>query len=233
MRTFVLGDSHGGYRAFIQCLERSGFDKENDELICLGDVADGWPDTKKLIEELLTIKHLVMIIGNHDYWFLSWINSGDTPDIWTSQGGAATLASYDNNQDNVPDSHKQLLRNANVVCVDEKKRLFVHGGIDPNQKDLEKQNQHFMMWDRDLLEFARFKNNQKPDFKYGGFEEIYIGHTTIFETFGLEKPTKFCNVWAMDTGGGWGGKLSMMNIDTKEVFQSDFVKTLYPECKGR
>jgi serine/threonine protein phosphatase 1 len=31
----------------------------------------------------------------------------------------------------------------------------------------------------------------------------------------------------MDTGAGWEGKLSLMNITTKEVFQSDPVCELY------
>ena len=43
MKTFVMGDSHGAYKAFLQVMERSGFDYENDRLICLGDVSDGWP----------------------------------------------------------------------------------------------------------------------------------------------------------------------------------------------
>ena len=41
MRTFVMGDIHGAYNALLQCLKRSGFDYENDQLIQLGDVADG------------------------------------------------------------------------------------------------------------------------------------------------------------------------------------------------
>ncbi len=45
-KTFVIGDIHGAYRALRQCLERSTFDFEKDRLICLGDVCDGWPETK-------------------------------------------------------------------------------------------------------------------------------------------------------------------------------------------
>lgn len=42
-----------------------------------------------------------------------------------------------------------------------------------------------------------------------------------------------CNVWNIDTGAGWSGKLTIMDIDTKEYWQSDFVKELYPDEKGR
>jgi serine/threonine protein phosphatase 1 len=48
-----------------------------------------------------------------------------------------------------------------------------------------------------------------------------------------DRPLKYGNVWFMDTGGGWEGKLSMMNVDTEEIFQSDLVLDLYPEERGR
>jgi len=46
-------------------------------------------------------------------------------------------------------------------------------------------------------------------------------------------PVHSCEVWLMDTGAGWYGKLSMMNIDTKKIFQSDPVPDLYPKYTGR
>ncbi len=66
MRTFVIGDIHGAYKALVQVLERAGFDYENDKLISLGDVTDGWSETAESIEELMKIKNLVYIKGNHD-----------------------------------------------------------------------------------------------------------------------------------------------------------------------
>jgi len=37
----------------------------------------------------------------------------------------------------------------------------------------------------------------------------------------------------MDTGAGWNGRLTIMNTDTKEYFQSDKVNDLYPNERGR
>ena len=50
MRTFVIGDIHGGYLSLKQCLERSSFNYEEDTLISLGDICDGWPETKRCID---------------------------------------------------------------------------------------------------------------------------------------------------------------------------------------
>jgi serine/threonine protein phosphatase 1 len=37
----------------------------------------------------------------------------------------------------------------------------------------------------------------------------------------------------MDTGAGWTGCLSMMNIDNGEIYTSDNVTDLYPNETGR
>jgi len=42
-------------------------------------------------------------------------------------------------------------------------------------------------------------------------------------------PVKFGNVWIMDTGGGYEGVLSLMDVESKEIFQSDKVSELYGE----
>jgi serine/threonine protein phosphatase 1 len=44
---------------------------------------------------------------------------------------------------------------------------------------------------------------------------------------------KAANVWNVDTGAAFTGRLSALNIDTKKYFQSDVVRTLYPQEKGR
>jgi serine/threonine protein phosphatase 1 len=96
MKTYVIGDIHGGYRALVQVLERSGFDYENDKLISLGDVCDGWSQTAECFEHLFTIKNLIYIKGNHDEWtqrFLksipqnnAWGGGVGNPRMWLTQG---------------------------------------------------------------------------------------------------------------------------------------------------
>ncbi|QEC72557.1 hypothetical protein FSB73_13600 [Arachidicoccus ginsenosidivorans] len=73
MRTFVMGDIHGAFKAMKQCLQRSDFDIEKDCLIQLGDIVDGYEDVFECIETLLSIKNKVLIKGNHDDWFRSFL----------------------------------------------------------------------------------------------------------------------------------------------------------------
>jgi len=92
-KRFVIGDIHGNYRGLLQCIERSGFNSATDQLIVLGDVVDGYPDTKECIDYLITIPNLILIIGNHCQWYIDWMKTGAQPSIWVKQGGQATLRS--------------------------------------------------------------------------------------------------------------------------------------------
>jgi serine/threonine protein phosphatase 1 len=42
-----------------------------------------------------------------------------------------------------------------------------------------------------------------------------------------------CNVWNVDTGAAFTGKVTVMNSATKKFIQSDTVQQLYPGETGR
>ena len=226
-RKFVIGDIHGAYKALKQCFKASGFDYENDQLICLGDVCDGWPEINKVFDELLKIKNLIYIIGNHDLWALNWSETGEKPKIWLMQGGQATIDCYPGG---LPEKHKNILKTAKDYYLDRNK-LFIHGGFLPD-KALKNQDREIFIWDRSLFQSAMYNKDIEQETKLTKFDEVYIGHTPI-ERFGYLIPFKACEIWMMDTGAGWTGVLSMMNIDTKEYFTSERCIDLYPDHPGR
>ena len=230
MKRFVIGDIHGGHKALVQCLERSKFDLAKDFLISLGDICDGWPEVDKVIDELLRVQNLKVVLGNHDAWTLQWIQDGWEEDIWTSQGGLATMQSYQLDRRHVPESHVHLLQNA-VLFIELDNKLFVHGGINPSL-GMAKQDPELLMWDRDLLNDAIRISKITSEHRYGKWDDIFVGHTTT-EVYQTLKPIHACNVWAVDTGCGWSGKLTIMDIDSHEYWQSDLVPGLYPHIQGR
>jgi serine/threonine protein phosphatase 1 len=223
-RVFVIGDIHGAYRALRQCLERSGFDYEHDHLISLGDVCDGWPETKACVDELLQMSHLTYLLGNHDWWALEWMRSGLADSVWLKQGGQATVDSY---HQGVPDDHRALFSRALLHYV-YKNRLFVHAGIDPGV-DIEDQVIETLLWDRTLALQAFDRREKSSRDKLTSFDEVYLGHTPI----PYPAPIRSFEIWLMDTGAGWSGVLSMMDIETHEIFTSDPVPSLYPGVQGR
>lgn len=223
--TFVMGDIHGACRALLQCLERSSFDFSEDDLICLGDVCDGWPETRQCVELLAGIPNLEYVLGNHDTWFLDWMETGYVEEIWYKQGGKATIASYQGTA--VPRSHRAFLESAKPYLLS-KNRLFVHAGIDPVTA-LENQSKETFLWDRVLARKALANFQAGRNEKLTSYAEVYLGHTPVPYTF----PVNSGEVWLMDTGAGWEGQLTMMNVETKEIFQSDPVPSLYPGVPGR
>lgn len=250
-RVLVLGDIHGAYKALKQVLERSNFNYEEDILIQLGDVVDGWNEVYECIEELLKIKNLIPIIGNHDDWFREYLEKGLHPTRWL-QGGNGTLNSYAKNADreinvhqsmgayitnlttaDIPQSHIDFFTKEQTPFYIDKNRCFVHGGFD-REFTIEEQHYLTLCWDRELWNKALSAESwgQAKIITADDFDEIYIGHTTT-ENWKTTKPIKAAQVWNLDTGAGWSGKLTIMDVNTKEYWQSDLVQELYPNERGR
>jgi serine/threonine protein phosphatase 1 len=187
-------------------------------------VADGWPQTREAIDELLTIPHLVYLMGNHDVWAMQWMETREAEEIWLDQGGRATCNSY---VDGVPESHLNFFRNSKPYLVDNN-RLFVHAGILPGMK-AEECTDDILYWDRSLVRMAMDLQKKGAPRNLTLYDEVFVGHTPI----GAHKPTKYCEVWMCDTGAAWSGELSIMDVETKEYFTSDVVQELYPGIRGR
>lgn len=225
----VIGDIHGGFRSLRQCFERTNFSHDNNKLIVMGDIVDGWPETKQVIDELLKVKNLVLLLGNHDQWFLDYCLTGNKEYMWLVQGGYNTLKSYG---DNIPQSHINFLQSAKLWHI-ENNILFVHGGIIPGTK-VENNDKHTILWDRDLIINTHKKSNGRPNYRMQDvYKEIFVGHTTTGHFNKMYKPMKCGEVTLIDTGGGWEGKLTIMDLKTREYWQSDFVRNLYPQSDGR
>ncbi|MGM0432044.1 MAG: fructose-bisphosphatase class III [Spirochaetota bacterium] len=223
MRTFVLGDIHGAHLALTQCFDRSGFDSRHDHLIVLGDVSDRNPQTKEVIDTLLEVEHCDLITGNHDMWTLEWGMYGYAPSIWTSQGGAETIASYKGQP--MPKAHRQFLRRA-VPWLVYDDMLFVHGGFDTDIP-LEEQTSRALAWNRSLMQNAWELEQSGQTKQFGGYSDIFAGHTpTLY--FGIGRPIHACNVWNLDTGAGWGGRLTIMELESRTWYQSERTSVLYP-----
>ena len=227
MSNYVIGDIHGARRALVQCLERSGFDNEKDSLICLGDVCDRGPEVPEAIDALLSIKNLIYILGNHDHWAREWAQSGKIPEVWIMQGGHRTVNAYQGK--GMPENHRGLFENAQHFHLADN-TLFVHGGINPGLP-LDAQDEQTFLWDRQLARQAIELRSSGTERPLTGFETIYVGHTPTLK-YGSDQPIKACELWLMDTGAGWGGRLSMMNAETGKLVQSDPVADLYDGSWG-
>lgn len=232
---------HNAFTALIQCLERSGFDYEHDILIQLGDIVDRLVGVYECVEELLKIKHLIAIRGNHDQWINEFIETDFHPVFW-NHGGQETILSYLKNTNgkgvcfrsgsgfktsltsaDIPPLHRQFFRNLVPYHIDDQNRCFVHAGFDRYVPFLE-QRESIYYWDRTLWTEALSSLDNDPNIKtyetIPTFKEIYIGHTPT-TTWENDRPMNAFNLYNLDTGSGNGGRLTIMNVDTKEYWQSE------------
>ena len=58
------------------------------------------------------------------------------------------------------------------------------------------------------------------------FNEIFIGHTSTIN-WKTDKPMKAVNIYNLDTGSGHSGRLTIVEVSSKQFWQSDPVSELY------
>jgi serine/threonine protein phosphatase 1 len=239
-RTFVVGDIHGGLKALKQVLQNAAITKE-DILIFLGDYVDGWSESAQTISFLIDLhneQECIFIKGNHDVWCEDWLRTGNTESKWLKHGGQPTIGSYNNVSEYDKRMHLLFLERMKLYFVDEQNRLFLHAGFTSMHGPEQEFYDTNFTWDRTLWEMALTmdKRIKKDSLLFPKrlklYHEIYIGHTpTLY--YNVEIPMQGCNVWNVDTGAAFKGKLSIMDIETKEYWQSEPVWELYKGEVGR
>jgi serine/threonine protein phosphatase 1 len=239
-RKLVIGDIHGGFKALIQVLERAKVTAD-DQLIFLGDYVDGWSESSQIIKflmELSKTQDCIFIKGNHDAWCEDWFLSGEKADSWLFNGGGKTIESYETYSLEDLEKHLEFVQRMRNYYVDDENRLFIHAGYSSMHGPEKEMYASNYRWDRTLWETAvsmdkkLSKNSELYPKRLLLFREIFIGHTSTTE-LGITYPLNKANIWNLDTGAAYTGPLSIMDVDTKEFWQSDPLPGLYPDENGR
>lgn len=238
--TYAIGDIHGGLRALVQLLDRVPL-ADGDRFIFLGDYVDGWSESAQLISylmELVTKYECTFIKGNHDAWCEKWLGDGVIDDHWMANSGDTTVASYALLSPSEKAQHREFFARMKYYVADREGRLFIHAGFTSMHGPHREQYATNYYWDRTLWELALSLDPSlsvdSPFFpkRLKHFKEIYIGHTPT-TNYEIDTPMHRANVWNLDTGAAYTGRLTAMNIDTKEYWQSDTCQTLYPTERSR
>ena len=239
-RTLVIGDIHGGLKALQQVLSRAQVTPK-DHLIFLGDYVDGWSDSANVVSYLIDLARqnsCTFIRGNHDDLVHKWLKTKEINEMWLQHGGQVTLDAYRKLPSSIIESHNQFYSEMVNYYIDAKNRLFLHAGFTNLHGPEYEYFKPMCYWDRTLWEMvSTMREKDKESFEYYPkrlelFEEIYIGHTPT-QRVGSNVPVNFQNVWNIDTGAAFKGAISIMDIRTKEVWQSDPVMSLYTNENGR
>lgn len=188
--TLVIGDIHGSYDELLKLLELVKYEVNKYKIIFLGDYTDRGPKSKEVIDLLIEIKKLndetVFLLGNHDDWFVSFLNGtidGDNLAGFLEHGGYDTLKSYvpdfsKQNMDihevkryivkNHPD-HVEFLNNLELYHEDDY-FYYAHGGCKNYESDISKNIKEDLIWPNRVRFYNSKTELDKP---------IVIGHTVV------------------------------------------------------
>jgi len=209
-RLLAFGDVHGCLAALKAVLEATRPQPE-DTLVFLGDYVDRGPDSRGVLELLLTLQsqcRLVPLMGNHDELFLKvCAGAQDLLENWLMFGGDATLQSYGMTQpDGIPPEHLRFIRNCRLYYETER-YLFIHGSYRPDLP-ISQQSPRTMIWGK--------IRTPPPDPHCSG-KTVILGHSAQRNGEVLDLGYLKC----IDTCCYGEGYLTALEPDIGETWQAD------------
>lgn len=211
-KIFAIGDIHGCISELDRLVAQLDIDAWDDTLVFIGDYIDRGPDPKEVIDYIIdirrSIRNVVCLSGNHEDMFLNYCLDRRDEELYMSNGGMRTLASYGFTREGteeliLPESHREFFTSLQTYHETED-YIFVHAGLRPGIP-LHRQDREDLLWIR--FEFI----NSSYDF---GKTVIY-GHTPI----SLNKPLIDKNKIDIDTGAVYGGKLTCIELPEVKIYQ--------------
>ncbi|SFJ62764.1 serine/threonine protein phosphatase 1 [Paenibacillus sp. UNC496MF] len=195
-RLLACSDIHGQHKQLVELLEKCSYDPANDQLILCGDYTDRGPSSRQVIELVkeLVEKGAIALRGNHDDMMIHHEEYGE---VWTFNGGDKTIQSYGGKNESFYSDINWMQENLKWYHETDK-FIFVHAGVIPCIP-LHKQRQQDLIW-------TRFMG------KCDVGKIVVHGHTPV-DNVVLHHDQLF-----IDTGSVFGGKLSMVNPESGEVW---------------
>ena len=175
-RTFIIGDVHGCPKTLEGLISTFENLNQKDRIIFLGDLIDRGPDSKSVLDIILSLKdngnEVIILRGNHEQMMLNAMDNSKAMKDWFRNGGKATLDSFDVYHPGfIDDKYIDLLIQSRFyVQTDE--FVIVHAGLNFNIDNPLK--------DTDKMISMRIDNCSKEKI---GNRRIIVGHTP----FNLEK----------------------------------------------
>ena len=208
-RTIAIGDMHGCARALRALLAVIDLHSQ-DVLIPLGDYIDHGPDSRGVIDHMLTAAErcrVIPLLGNHEQMLLAALMGRPTLG-WLECGGKATLDSYRflGNVETFPREHLAFLRSCRNYHETES-HIFIHAGYRASLP-MDRQPSRALLW-----EFL----GERPLEAHCSGKVAVVGHTP--QTNGEVLDLAFLK--CIDTGCHSGGWLTALDVESGQVWQAN------------
>lgn len=153
----AIGDVHGCAKT-LKALWKKLEPFKDYVHVFVGDYIDRGPDSKEVIDFLLSVKKerkSVFLRGNHELMLLRALESGSTEN-WMMNGGQTTLKSYGERatMSDIPDNHIDFFKRTRLYFETDD-YFFVHAGIPPTltiEESKEDESSHeYFYWGREHI----------------------------------------------------------------------------------
>ena len=156
-KTYVIGDIHGCSNTLTGLLKIIEPVHEDDTIIFIGDYIDRGPNSKGVIDIILSLykKHrkIITLMGNHEFMFMN-VLKGIGVTEFLNMGGDETFKSYGIPLDSLQDI-KAIIPREHLIFFQElllywedQEHIFVHAGLKPGVH-LTQQSMDWLLRDRD------------------------------------------------------------------------------------
>jgi diadenosine tetraphosphatase ApaH/serine/threonine PP2A family protein phosphatase len=228
-RNIIIGDIHGCIEEFNELLNKLNYNPIDDRVILLGDLIDRGPDSVAVVKRAQEL-NLECVMGNHEHKFLKWYKShGSRGDVYDKKGYYSDFSETDINY---------IFKMPNYIKIDN--IIIAHAGLKPGVP-IEHQTKDDLLYlrytDKDK-KFISLKKIHKIGKEAAGAhfwtefwqgpESVIYGHNVSSQEFPLiEEVAPGVVCYGLDTGCCFGGNLSCLIIETKEIIQVKAKKVYY------
>lgn len=228
-KRYAISDIHGNAKAFLKLLDH--VDPDPEELVILGDLGDRGLQTWDVYEEcsLLLDEGAHIIMGNHDLWLQQYLSNQMSQFEFSQEniGGLTTIKSLDIAMKSfgvgkVTKIVSDVL-NGMKLFLETDDYIFVHAGLDPRIPYMDQQKPQTL-----LMGTPEWKN---PTVQHCYDQMVVFGHTPTPRIHkGIAEND--AKVWmnyrakkmAIDTGAGFGMRLTMVDLLKGIAYAYDFAK---------
>ena len=228
-KRYVMGDIHGNARAMIGLLEY--VDPDPEELVLLGDLINRGLDSWGVIEEaaMLVDEGATIIKGNHDMTLPAFMDTINLNPIDIKRTNPDLYPTYKSFKNAIRDKGQAVVQqaietvyNAMIPYHEDEKYIFVHAGIDPRVPYMHQQKKDTL-----YMGCAEWKN---PHNIHCYEQYVVYGHTPTYHLH-RDITEEDARVWmshkskkiAIDTGAGFGCKLTMVDLYDGIAYAYDIV----------
>ena len=225
-RTIIVGDVHGCITELEELLKITSYNKSSDNLVLLGDLIDRGPNSIGVVRKAQELRARC-VMGNHEHNLYKWLASNKTSKgkdyyPWLTDKDISFII-------NMPTHIKQ----DNYVLV----HAGLRGGV-PLALQTPEDMLHIRYIDKYSGETFSLKKVQKLSKKdarlcfwtktWMGPESVIYGHNpSSYESPLIEVVAPNVSCYGLDTGCCFGGNLTALILETKEIFQVRAKQTYY------